>query len=593
MVHDPVAVRFGHAAGEAAAGGGNARAGMGEALGEGLGEGLAEGLGESLGASLGASLGEGRGAAAGATSAPPRAAAALLLLVLLSLPTLALLAFSLAPPINHDVAAILHYTERWLAGERLYADLFDINPPLVFIVTALPAALAAAAPISAIAAAQAAIVLLGVWCLWLCWRLAGRDVLPASPRFWVLAVLLPFLGLAFPVEMFGQREHLMLLTTLPYLLLAERRGASVPVEPRLEMTVALLAALGFALKPYFLALPLLVEAQLLLSLRLRAWSRSPTPWLLGAVWLAYGLVIVAAFPAYLTLVVPFAVGVYKRLDTSLLGAAFGLYGLPPLIGLLALSPFAFRRGASALSRLVALAACGAWLAAVAQGKGWPYHMLPAEALLVLLAGILGADLLARLLPREGLPRAGPPLAWLCLAVGFAAAAATREPAGERLAFTQGEVAPLSRLFAAEARGGKVLILSATLAPWFPALNYAGATMASRFMTMWMIQGSYRDCEPGERRYHALRTMSRAERYAFRAIAADLVDHRPKLVVVDSLTGIEPCGGRDFDFLAYAMRSPSFAHAFSQYDRIASPLDRLRVYRLREEGAAQAALKGEP
>jgi hypothetical protein len=538
-------------------------------------------------------LGHTVGAASDEGVAPKRGVATTRLLVLLSLPTLALLAFSLAPPINHDVAAILHYTERWLAGERLYADLFDINPPLVFLVTALPVALAAMVPISAIAAAQAAIVLLGAWCLWLCWRLAGRDVLPASPRFWVLAVLLPFLGLAFPVEMFGQREHLMLLTTLPYLLLAERRGASAPVERRLEMTVAVLAALGFALKPYFLGLPLLIEGQLLLSLRLRAWLRSPTPWLLGAVWLAYGAVIVAAFGAYLTLVVPFAFGVYKRLDSSLLGAAFGLYGLPPLIGLLALSPFAFRRGASALSRLVALAAWGAWLSAVAQGKGWPYHMLPAEALLLLLAGILCADLMARLLPREGLSRAGPPLAWLCLAVGFAAAAATREPASDRLNYSQGEVAPLARLFAEQARGEPVLILSATLAPWFPALNYGGATMASRFMTMWMIQGSYAACHAGVRRYRRLREMSRAERYAFRAIAADLADRRPRLVVIDSMTGIGPCAGRSFDFLDYAMRNPSFANAFSRYERIASPLERLRVFRLRADGAAAASLKGAP
>jgi hypothetical protein len=548
------------------------------------------GLGHTAGEATGAGLGESLEQAA----APRRMVATAVLLMLLSVPTLALLAFSLAPPINHDVAGILHYTQRWLAGERLYVDLFDINPPLVFLVTALPAALAAAVPmISAIAAAQAAIILLGVWCFWLCWRLAGRDVLPASPRFWVLAVLLTFLGLAFPVEMFGQREHLMLLTTLPYLLLAERRGASAPVERRLEMTVAVLAALGFALKPYFLALPLLIEAQLLLSLRLRAWARSPTPWLLGAVWLAYGVVIVVVFPSYLTLVVPFAFGVYNRLDTSLLGAAFGHYGLPPMIGLLALSPFAFRRGASALSRLVALAAWGAWLAAVAQGKGWPYHMLPAEALLVLLAGILGADLMARLLPAEGLVRAGPPLAWLCLAVGLVAAAATREPPSERMNYASGEVVPLARLFAEEARGEPVLILSATLAPWFPALNYSGATMASRFMTMWMVQGSYRDCNPAGPRYHRLRDMSRAERYAFRAIAADLVDRRPRLVVIDSLTGIAPCGGRSFDFLDYAMRNPAFANTFSRYERIASPLDRLRVFRLREDGVAGAALKGTP
>jgi hypothetical protein len=328
-----------------------------------------------------------------------------------------------------------------------------------------------------------------------------------------------------------------------------------------------------------------VEAQLLLALRLRAWARSPTPWLLGAVWIAYLLVILAAFHPYLSLVLPFAVGVYKGLDASLSGAAFGLYGLPPLIGLLVLSPFAFRRGASALARQVALAAWGAWLAAVMQGKGWPYHLLPAETLVLLLAGVLGADLVARLMPAEGGARVGPLLAAAFLSLSLASAAATREAPGDRVAYEAGEIAAISRLFAREAPGQPVLVLSAALSPWFPALNYAGSSMAGRFMTMWMIQGSYTTCPAGAARYRHAGDMPSGEQFAFDAIAADLTTSRPALVVVDSLTGIEPCAGRSFDLLEYAIRHPLFAAAFSQYEEIAPPLERLRVFR---RGAASPA-----
>ena len=37
------------------------------------------------------------------------------------------------PPLNHDAAALLHFSQRWLAGERLYVDLIDVNPPLIFV----------------------------------------------------------------------------------------------------------------------------------------------------------------------------------------------------------------------------------------------------------------------------------------------------------------------------------------------------------------------------------------------------------------------------------------------------------------------------
>ena len=53
------------------------------------------------------------------------------------------------PPLNHDAAALLHFSQRWLAGERLYVDLIDVNPPLVFILNLVPATIARLTPISA------------------------------------------------------------------------------------------------------------------------------------------------------------------------------------------------------------------------------------------------------------------------------------------------------------------------------------------------------------------------------------------------------------------------------------------------------------
>jgi hypothetical protein len=84
---------------------------------------------------------------------------------------------------------------------------------------------------------------------------------------------------------FGQREHLMLAASLPYLVLAARRAEGVPTSRVLAIGVALLAALFFALKPHFLAIPALVELYVLCRVGCAAfaipcpgrWRRSGSP----------------------------------------------------------------------------------------------------------------------------------------------------------------------------------------------------------------------------------------------------------------------------------------------------------------------------
>ena len=67
---------------------------------------------------------------------PPRVER-LLLVPLFALPILWLAGYFF-PPINHDVAAILDVSGRWIGGERLYVEIIDENLPLTFVVHALP-----------------------------------------------------------------------------------------------------------------------------------------------------------------------------------------------------------------------------------------------------------------------------------------------------------------------------------------------------------------------------------------------------------------------------------------------------------------------
>ena len=117
---------------------------------------------------------------------------------------------------------------------------------------------------------------------------------------------------------------------------------------------------------------------------------------------------------------------------------------------------------------------------------------------------------------------------------------------------------LTRLLRAHAGGKQVLVLSPQIAPIYPALNYARARMTLRMMNLWLLEGVYRDCPAGGRRYREEREMGAAELFLYRAVAEDFARAPPAAVVVDSLIAIPACGGEAFGIAAYFARHPLFA-----------------------------------
>ena len=96
------------------------------------------------------------------------------------LPALLFVPMILSPPLNQDVAGVLQFSQRWLAGERLYVDLIDVNPPLIFVLNLIPAAIAAVTPLGGVLALQVCLFVYGG----LCWLLpCGRVTAPLRGRW--------------------------------------------------------------------------------------------------------------------------------------------------------------------------------------------------------------------------------------------------------------------------------------------------------------------------------------------------------------------------------------------------------------------------
>ena len=465
------------------------------------------------------------------------------------LPPLVFLPFILSPPVNHDVAAVLAFSQRWLAGEHLYVDLLDVNPPLIFILNLLPAALAGGNGPAGIIALQACVLTLGLLVAWQCRPPAAGAcetiLLGAFPAFFLLA----------PGYDFGQREALMALAALPYLFDAANRAAGA--RPRLAAT--LIAAIGFALKPHFLAIPLLVEAFVWLRRR----RPDATPLILLAVWSAYAALILIAFPVYLDTIIARAMATYVRIAEYSMLSVVTRPRLAAAIAILAVSAIAARR-AGGLPAILGLAGIAAAAAAIVQHKGWSYHFVPTELLALALAMLLAA----RAIDRRRLPR--PTLAacgLLSLAMLYMTAAG--ELPRNQLVYASVVDTPLRAALTRIAPGGRVLVLSSVIAPVHPALNYANATATQPVMDLWPIAGTYRVCtqatpgNPDAPRYRPFVDMLAPEAALFRQIVDGFAAAPPDAILIDRFARIPECPG-PFDFLAYFLRSPIFAAIFGQF-----------------------------
>jgi hypothetical protein len=486
------------------------------------------------------------------------------------LPAIFFLAVVVSPPLNQDVAAVLSFAERMVAGEPLYAHLIDVNPPLIFLLN-LPAAwLAAWTPLSAV---QALLLLLLLFCagvVLLCLRL--RPAGPAESA--MLPALLPLTLLLAGYD-FGQREQLMAAAALPYLFLAERRVEGSRTSRALTALVTLIAAAGFALKPHFLAVPVLAEAVVIWAAlrhgRLARALRDPVPWGMALLWLAYLALIGFCFPAYFDTIIPLVRSEYLGFaGASLAQTLLGVHLFSATVATIALLLFAISasvRIVGWLPRLLAAAALGSLLAALVQLKGWSYQVVPVWMFGGLFCGIAAARATDQLLPPRAVSSRAPVLAAsTCLVLTLMAIRGSEAPWRE-FNYRDATVGRLAAWLEERAPAATVMALSPDIYPTYPAMNYAENRPVLRFMSTWLLQAVYASCPADGSRFRTVEQMDQAERFLFEAVAQDIAERQPRLVLVARDAHIAWCGGQPFEMIPYFSRHPRFAEAWRQYRQV--------------------------
>jgi len=265
-----------------------------------------------------------------------------------------------------DIGWLIEASRRFVAGERLYVDIIEVNPPLIIYESILLTA-GQLTPATYVAGVCASITISALWVL----RLRG----PELARYSLLAILIG------GFTDFGQRDHLLLIYLIPFLVVQRASRAE-------RVALGLWAFLGVGLKPYFLLIP----AAAIVG---RAFAdRSIKPVFatecitLAIACTGYVAFLASVHPEYFTYIIPLGRFVYWAYGAKL---SWPFAALSLAIGGVAVGALLSREKA-----LIPLGAAvlGALASFYAQGRYWSYHMIPAAGLAILLALLIGRRLRA-------------------------------------------------------------------------------------------------------------------------------------------------------------------------------------------------------
>jgi len=377
----------------------------------------------------------------------------------------------------------------------------------------------------------------------------------------------------------------------PYVLLAAARADHDVLPLRLRVPLAIMAGIGFGLKPHFVLIPLTIELYVLYRQGWRDGLRDIVPWIVGLTLAAHVAIALIVTPDYFRIALPLTFKLYTKVsDNSLLSILDGPYLGPTIVALLPLVPAAFILSHSRLVQTLALFSIGAVISATAQGKGWSYQSYPAMTATLMLGAVFLSNLIDRYLPTDSTARRLPvaALAATFMLLLYYQAALFLPPFDKQRDYEESIVARLAHIIEREAPNRTVMVLSPGIYPIYPLANYTDIHLTQRFLDMWPVQGIYAGCDDWGALYHSLESMGQGEKFMFRVVPEDFAKGKPDLVIIDTVPGIPRCQATGFSYLDYFQRNPLFAKTFAKYEKLMD-IDRYEIYQRRKPSADSATV----
>jgi hypothetical protein len=239
--------------------------------------------------------------------------------------------------VNTDTSWIITVCERMLTGDRLYVDILEVNPPMTMWMYMPAVVFARAVGIAPEVAVHGYTYLACFGGLGLAAYIARAAEFEDNPRLYAMLPAFLALLIVLPAYTFSQREHFGVALLLPLLtLMAWRVKADSHGQPGFWLAVAagLCGSVLVLVKPYY-AVMIVVPAIYVAWKKRSVFSLFTVEyWVIACVCGGYLAAVLMIYPEYVRYIVPLVIVV-------MISAAAGL------------APLTY------------------------QGKGFPYHALPA------------------------------------------------------------------------------------------------------------------------------------------------------------------------------------------------------------------------
>ncbi len=468
--------------------------------------------------------------------------------------------------LTHDVSWQFWIARQVTHGVPLYDRIMEINPPLWFWI-AVPLELAG----RALGIAPDRLYILLIMAL-TCWSALATGRLlfmrPSGKRL-AFMMMLALLCLVGPIFDFGQREQLTAIMTLPYAALVFKRVAREPVTRRLSIGIAICAAFGFALKHYFVLVPIALELWLLWHRRKIRDSFRIETLILAVMGFAYAALIIIFTPAFLTKILPLVSAAYDGYERSMmvqLSRYEVFFWAFCTVGFFYGRRFIASRDQKAMDALFISGvayACSYFL----QQKGWQYHAVPATIFFALMMAyyVLRRYETAGAILRHPVP--------VLAALSFLAVGVWRGPYAsqwaEDMPYYLTDLSP----------GDSVMILTADPRRVFPFVEEMHLIWPARHFSHWMTSAISK-AEFAARFGHPISpALQKLSRDIQSELYDDLTCHPPKLILsqilnpgyrmAPNLFRMTDFFRRNADFKAYLAenyRLESANHMFESYRR---------------------------
>lgn len=425
--------------------------------------------------------------------------------------------------VSADAAWLTGAAEQLLAGNRMTVAFYDSNPPMCYMIF-VPVALlmtlgiplwTALTVFTFLLAGLSFALLAATLRLW-------PDL--STERFWGILAAWALGTLLLSRFEFGQKDHFIALTILPFLLLqlARTQGRKIPLY--VIWATCLIAVPCLLIKPHYGLLPVLALAQ-------RFWRQRRVSIVFDFDFVAltcgvifYALATIIWFPDFIIEVVLKSLDFYvSKIDVDVFKNAFGLLLLSG--SLLFLSIAASQKdSAGQIGVFIAQMAFAASFVFLLQFKGFSVHILPALGLLIP-AGFLSVSLLwSGFFSRSSLSKTAVVISVLILA-GYVALP-LRTANFTHQDYRDSSLAKVVRLKAGE-NGFFMQSLSTNVI--VPVSLYSGIPIASRFSLMWFLEGISGDCTGMELK--ACEGKTQIRQYFVDMLVEDLMNKKPGLVAV--------------------------------------------------------------